>query len=87
MQSRYVPLRFTRHFDGRVEMCECIGCVEPKHHLQFIIDSFEGQVFSVSSHPYGCHVIQSILEHCIAELTNPLRSATNINWCKVSIII
>lgn len=27
------------------------------------------KVFSLSSHPYGCRVIQRILEHCSAEQT------------------
>lgn len=32
--------------------------------IQFIISSFQGQVRELSSHPYGCRVIQRILEHC-----------------------
>lgn len=27
------------------------------------------QVFSLSTHPYGCRVIQRILEHCLPEQT------------------
>lgn len=35
--------------------------------IQFIIDQFQGRVKELSSHPYGCRVVQRILEHC----TNP----------------
>ena len=31
--------------------------------IQFIIDAFSGRVKDLSSHPYGCRVIQRILEH------------------------
>ena len=50
---------------------KCIECVEP-NALQFIINAFQGQVFSLSTHPYGCRVIQRILEHCMAEQTTPV---------------
>ena len=30
------------------------------------------QVFSLSTHPYGCRVIQRILEHCTPAQTQPL---------------
>jgi len=32
--------------------------------IQFIMDNFKGRVRELSSHPYGCRVIQRILEHC-----------------------
>jgi pumilio RNA-binding family len=32
--------------------------------IQFIIDQFQGRVKELSSHPYGCRVVQRILEHC-----------------------
>lgn len=41
-------------------------------HFQFIINSFSGQVYSLSTHPYGCRVIQRILEHCTPEQTAPI---------------
>lgn len=34
--------------------------------IQFIIDQFKGRVKELSSHPYGCRVVQRILEHCTA---------------------
>ena len=32
--------------------------------IHFIIDSFKGCIKELSSHPFGCRVIQRILEHC-----------------------
>lgn len=32
--------------------------------IQFIIDAFKGHVKELSSHPYGCRVVQRILEYC-----------------------
>lgn len=32
--------------------------------IQFIISTFQGKVKELSSHPYGCRVVQRILEHC-----------------------
>jgi len=44
---------------------------ETKHsvsqHIQFIIDEARGQVRLLASHPYGCRVIQRILEYCVSE--------------------
>ena len=37
-------------------MQKCIETVEPSR-LQFIIDAFQGQVYNLSTHPYGCRVI------------------------------
>ena len=42
--------------------------------IQFIVDSFEGQVYSLAIHPYGCRVIQRILEHCEPEQTVSTRT-------------
>mmetsp|Transcript_1950 Transcript_1950/g.2660 ORF Transcript_1950/g.2660 Transcript_1950/m.2660 type:complete len:1160 (+) Transcript_1950:323-3802(+) len=33
--------------------------------IQFIIDAFAGQTERLSTHAYGCRVIQRILEHCV----------------------
>lgn len=37
-----------------------------------MISSFSGQVYTLSTHPYGCRVIQRILEHCTPEQTAPI---------------
>lgn len=56
-----------------VQVQKCIECVEPAA-LQFIINAFSGQVYALSTHPYGCRVIQRILEHCTPEQTAPVLS-------------
>ena len=38
-----------------------------RSHIQFVIEAFSGQVYKLSTHPYGCRVIQRILEHCTDE--------------------
>uniref|UniRef100_A0A3B4BRR4 PUM-HD domain-containing protein n=1 Tax=Pygocentrus nattereri TaxID=42514 RepID=A0A3B4BRR4_PYGNA len=57
--------------NGNHVVQKCIECVQPQA-LQFIIDAFQGQVFVLSTHPYGCRVIQRILEHCTQEQTLPI---------------
>ena len=43
---------------------------QPEHQdflssrIQFIIQAFSGRVRELSMHPYGCRVVQRILEHC-----------------------
>ncbi|TQD70101.1 hypothetical protein C1H46_044366 [Malus baccata] len=36
--------------------------------IGFIISAFCGQVPTLSIHPYGCRVIQRVLEHCTDKL-------------------
>uniref|UniRef100_A0A8B9L931 Pumilio homolog 1 n=1 Tax=Astyanax mexicanus TaxID=7994 RepID=A0A8B9L931_ASTMX len=80
--DQQVISEMVRELDGHVLKCvkdqngnhvvqKCIECVQP-HALQFIIDAFKGQVFALSTHPYGCRVIQRILEHCLPEQTLPI---------------
>ena len=33
-------------------------------HIQFIVDVFRGQGRKLSTHPYGCRVVQRLLEYC-----------------------
>ena len=40
--------------------------------IQFIIEAFQGRIKELSSHPYGCRVVQRILEHC----SNPQVTST-----------
>ena len=37
------------------------------------------QVYSLSTHPYGCRVIQRILEHCNPEQTGPILEELHSN--------
>jgi len=36
----------------------------PGEHIQFIVDAHRGQVAKMSTHQYGCRVVQRMLEHC-----------------------
>jgi mRNA-binding protein PUF3 len=41
----------------------------PAKHIQFIMDSFKGNVASLSVEQYGCRVIQRVLEYCEPQTT------------------
>ncbi|KAL2508417.1 Pumilio-like protein 2 [Forsythia ovata] len=67
-------IKMVEELDGRITRCvrdqngnhviqKCIECV-PEEHIQFIISTFFDQVVTLSTHPYGCRVIQRVLEHC-----------------------
>lgn len=43
--------------NGNHVIQKCIECV-PQDRIQFIISAFYGQVVALSTHPYGCRVIQ-----------------------------
>ena len=57
--------RMVAELDGSIMKCVCdqnviqksIECV-PQDRIQFIISAFYGQVVVLSTHPYGCRVIQ-----------------------------
>lgn len=57
----------------------------PAEHIQFIINAFTGQVQSLATHPYGCRVIQRMLEHC----EEPARSSIlqELHACSLSLIV
>ncbi|KAL9228711.1 hypothetical protein vseg_004262 [Gypsophila vaccaria] len=56
-------MRCVRDQNGNHVIQKCIECV-PEENVQFIIESFFDQVVTLSTHPYGCRVIQRVLEHC-----------------------
>nr|GMC48020.1 pumilio homolog 2-like [Ipomoea batatas] len=56
-------MRCVRDQNGNHVIQKCIECV-PEDHIQFIVSTFFGQVVTLSTHPYGCRVIQRVLEHC-----------------------
>ncbi|XP_022732432.1 pumilio homolog 2-like [Durio zibethinus] len=56
-------LRCVRDQNGNHVIQKCIECV-PEENIQFIVTTFFDQVVTLSTHPYGCRVIQRILEHC-----------------------
>ncbi|XP_047172069.1 pumilio homolog 4 [Vigna umbellata] len=56
-------MKCVRDQNGNHVIHKCIECV-PQDKIQFIVSSFYGQVVALSTHPYGCRVIQRVLEHC-----------------------
>ncbi|KAL2488914.1 Pumilio-like protein 2 [Forsythia ovata] len=56
-------MRCVRDQNGNHVIQKCIECV-PEEHIQFIVSTFFDQVVTLSTHPYGCRVIQRVLEHC-----------------------
>lgn len=56
-------MRCVRDQNGNHVIQKCIECI-PQDAIQFIITSFYDQVVTLSTHPYGCRVIQRVLEHC-----------------------
>ncbi|XP_057953129.1 pumilio homolog 2-like isoform X2 [Malania oleifera] len=56
-------MRCVRDQNGNHVIQKCIECV-PEEAIQFIVTAFFDQVVTLSTHPYGCRVIQRILEHC-----------------------
>ncbi|KAG1337849.1 Pumilio [Cocos nucifera] len=56
-------MRCVRDQNGNHVIQKCIECV-PQVAIQFIISTFYDQVVTLSTHPYGCRVIQRVLEHC-----------------------
>lgn len=64
-------LKCVKDQNGNHVIQKCVECVNPSQ-LQFIISSFWGQVYDLATHPYGCRVIQRILENCTAEQTEAI---------------
>ncbi|KAF5205587.1 Pumilio-like protein [Thalictrum thalictroides] len=56
-------MRCVRDQNGNHVIQKCIECI-PQDAIQFIISTFYDQVVTLSMHPYGCRVIQRVLEHC-----------------------
>lgn len=55
---------------GNHEIRRQVACTD----VQFIIDGFIGKVAELSTHTYGCRVVQRILEHCSPEQIRPVLS-------------
>ncbi|KAK4780570.1 hypothetical protein SAY87_016676 [Trapa incisa] len=67
-------IKMVQELDGHVMRCvqdqngnhviqKCIECV-PEDAINFIVSTFFDQVVTLSTHPYGCRVIQRVLEQC-----------------------
>jgi len=75
MKSGYNVRHNTHSSVAEWPWCLLISLSETRHYklLQaFICCYVTLQVFSLSTHPYGCRVIQRILEHCTQEQTTPI---------------
>ncbi|KAH6827231.1 hypothetical protein C2S53_000751 [Perilla frutescens var. hirtella] len=64
-------LRCVRDQNGNHVIQKCIECV-PENAIDFIVTTFYDQVVTLSTHPYGCRVIQRVLEHCGSPKTQTL---------------
>lgn len=58
-------MRCVRDQNGNHVIQKCIECV-PEDNIQFIVSTFFDQVVTLSTHPYGCRVIQ-VGEKCMNE--------------------
>ncbi|KAK4791541.1 hypothetical protein SAY86_031954 [Trapa natans] len=56
-------MRCVRDQNGNHVIQKCIECV-PEDAINFIVSTFFDQVVTLSTHPYGCRVIQRVLEQC-----------------------
>ncbi|QCE13442.1 hypothetical protein DEO72_LG11g435 [Vigna unguiculata] len=59
-------MRCVRDQNGNHVIQKCIESI-PTKKISFILSAFCGQVAILSMHPYGCRVIQRVLEHCTDE--------------------
>ncbi|KAG2398559.1 Pumilio-like protein [Vigna angularis] len=59
-------MRCVRDQNGNHVIQKCIESI-PTKKINFILSAFCGQVAILSMHPYGCRVIQRVLEHCTDE--------------------
>ncbi|CAN0837562.1 Pumilio homolog 1 [Linum grandiflorum] len=64
-------MRCVRDQNGNHVIQKCIECV-PEDAIHFIVSTFYDQVVTLSTHPYGCRVIQRVLEHCHDSKTQQL---------------
>ncbi|GJW09596.1 pumilio homolog 2 [Tanacetum coccineum] len=56
-------MRYASDQNGNHVIQKCIECV-PEEHIQFINTTFFDQFVTLLTHPYGCRIIQRVLEHC-----------------------
>jgi pumilio RNA-binding family len=54
-------MKCVRDQNGNHVIQKCIECI-PQERIQFIISAFYGHVVDLSTHPYGCRVIQVLYE-------------------------
>eukprot|EP00924_Labyrinthula_sp_SR-Ha-C_P007199 maker-scaffold_8-snap-gene-12.52-mRNA-1 protein AED:0.00 eAED:0.00 QI:218/1/1/1/1/1/2/204/698 len=54
--------------NGNHVVQKCIEQIRPISRLEFFFQNFEGQYRSMSKHPYGCRVVQRVLENSPLEV-------------------
>lgn len=54
-------MKCVRDQNGNHVIQKCIECI-PQERVQFIISTFYGHVVELSTHPYGCRVIQVLYQ-------------------------
>ena len=57
-------MRCVRDQNGNHVIQKCIECV-PESAIHFIVSTFFDQVVTLSTHPYGCRVIQVLFKQFI----------------------
>jgi hypothetical protein len=57
--------------NGNHVIQKCIEQVRPIARIEFILGAFVGKLPAMSSHLYGCRVVQRMLEHCDAAHVAP----------------
>lgn len=62
-------MRCVRDQNGNHVIQKCIECV-PAEKIDFIISAFKGQVATLSTHPYGCRVIQVLYIFLISSVSS-----------------
>lgn len=68
-------MRCVHDQNGNHVIQKCIECI-PVDKIQFIISAFHGQVPALSTHPYGCRVIQ-VLIHRFCLHTHDMKNSKN----------
>ena len=53
-----------RDQNGNHVIQKCIEKVRPITRISFMLDVFHGKFTMMARHPYGCRVVQRVLEHC-----------------------
>uniref|UniRef100_A0A8R7K0Q7 PUM-HD domain-containing protein n=1 Tax=Triticum urartu TaxID=4572 RepID=A0A8R7K0Q7_TRIUA len=61
LESNLFKCIFDQHANHAIQ--KCIECVQPQY-IQFIYRRLCGRAKMLSTHPYGCHVVQKMLEFC-----------------------
>ena len=70
-------MRCVRDQNGNHVIQKCIECI-PEDAIQFIIATFYDQVVTLSTHPYGCRVIQ-VRQHSLI--------CSNLYWLETFILV